>query len=277
MSKLSVMVIGLTLASSSIAPSSQDFQRGRFPQFVWPDAGQRYPWETEAHLRNQQKLNQVVPELGYSGAPFSDVIADLRQKTGADIEVNWNAMEFAGIEPDEPVTLSAKNVPLDRAILLVLDRVRLPRTRMGYELIEGKIRISTREDLNRTTLIVTYHCTVLFDVEAKRASGYLARVLDSIGLSGVQPGENAATASKRIARSTTTDSREASIEQLIDTITSTVDPESWRNTGGRIGSVQHLHNSLIIIHTTRTHRRIVDLLEKLREPYPNRPAVARWP
>lgn len=54
------------------------------------------------------------------------------------------------------------------------------------------------------------------------------------------------------------------LRELVPTIQGAIEPDSWRDTGGAIGSVRVLGDNLIITHTPQTHEQIGRLLEALR-------------
>jgi type II secretory pathway component GspD/PulD (secretin) len=55
------------------------------------------------------------------------------------------------------------------------------------------------------------------------------------------------------------------IDQIVDTLTSTVAPETWRNNGGQMGAIRELNGQLIINQTKENQRFVYQLLQQLRE------------
>lgn len=58
--------------------------------------------------------------------------------------------------------------------------------------------------------------------------------------------------------------RQERIDELKQLIQDTIDPESWRDAGGNIGSIANLENQLVITQTVNAHKQISDLLRALR-------------
>src|SRR5262249_7074518 len=58
------------------------------------------------------------------------------------------------------------------------------------------------------------------------------------------------------------------IETIIQIIQSTVDPESWREAGGNVGSIRPLGARLIVTQTLPAHRRLEELLASFRRTLP---------
>ncbi|MBW3598591.1 MAG: M56 family metallopeptidase [Planctomycetes bacterium] len=62
-----------------------------------------------------------------------------------------------------------------------------------------------------------------------------------------------------------TDSSNLDFDSLIKAITSTIEPNSWEESGGKGAIHQHAGNlSLVIIQTEKVHRQIAELLEQMR-------------
>ena len=59
--------------------------------------------------------------------------------------------------------------------------------------------------------------------------------------------------------------REELIEEITTLIKDTVDPDSWRDNGGSVGSIRELSGQLIVTQTPKNQREVVSLLEGLRE------------
>ncbi|MCZ6699822.1 MAG: hypothetical protein O7D94_12890, partial [Planctomycetota bacterium] len=58
------------------------------------------------------------------------------------------------------------------------------------------------------------------------------------------------------------------LQRLLELIQATIDPESWRETGGNVGSIQTLNSQVIVTQTSTAHTQLRDLLTRLREASP---------
>ncbi|MBN1514039.1 MAG: hypothetical protein JXB13_18625, partial [Phycisphaerae bacterium] len=58
--------------------------------------------------------------------------------------------------------------------------------------------------------------------------------------------------------------REGRIEDLMELIRNTIEPESWRDEGGTVAAIAELNGQLVVTQTSSAHAQIADLLEKLR-------------
>lgn len=58
--------------------------------------------------------------------------------------------------------------------------------------------------------------------------------------------------------------RRERIDELKQLIQDTIDPESWRDAGGNIGSIASLESQIVVTQTVNAHKQIQDLLRELR-------------
>jgi hypothetical protein len=101
-------------------------------------------------------LERKVPETNFDGAAFTDVVDFLRDASGANIIVEWKALEAAGIDRNAPVSLRLRNVKFGRVLDLVLSNVGGATVPVGYSVSDNILRVSTLEDLDRVTDVRAY-------------------------------------------------------------------------------------------------------------------------
>jgi type II secretory pathway component GspD/PulD (secretin)/tetratricopeptide (TPR) repeat protein len=220
--------------------------------------------ESEINRRVIDKLQQPIP-IAFENNRFENVVEYLRNVTGVNIFVNWRALEDAGIERGAPVTLQLANVPADKALSLILDQVGGDLVKLGYNIDDGVLTISTRENLSKNTIIRTYDIRDLlvvpptftdapqFDLTAVTQSG------------GSQGGGGGSLFTEAAGGAAGGAGRAELMEQIQQLIRDTVDPENWRTNGGLVSSMSELNGTLIINTTSVNHRDILALLNQLRE------------
>ena len=69
---------------------------------------------------NPTRNHSDRPEIKFDGAPLSECIEFFRNVTGANIHVQWKALEAAGIGRDAPVHVHFRSLTLRKALTLVL-------------------------------------------------------------------------------------------------------------------------------------------------------------
>jgi hypothetical protein len=184
----------------------------------------------------QAKLDRKLPEINFTNNKFTDVIDFLRDVTGANLFVNWRALETAGLKNSVPVTVRLKDVKFERALRTILDDVGGGKVKLDYIVDEGVITISTVEDLRKNTATHTYDVRFLLVVSG-------------------QAGKAAQTPEARQER----------VDAVIKLVTGTVDPDSWHENGGHVGTVKELSGQLIVTQTEANQKAIENLITQTRK------------
>lgn len=131
----------------------------------WRIIGHRDPFgtglagESEEDTRTRQRLNSTIPAVDFQpGTPFEEAIEYLRTKGKVSINVNWNALESeAFIQRDMPLKgITVGEIKLEAALELLLESVSGAEAKVGFDVVDGIIRISTREDLDKRTITRVY-------------------------------------------------------------------------------------------------------------------------
>jgi hypothetical protein len=192
-----------------------------------PDWKTRVAKRTNApKLTEQEKVTlralatPIKAEL--SNMPFSSVLDYLQETTGVTIVADKKTLESAGAGYDTPITTRFKQASLRTVLKKVLADVGLT-----YIVKEGSIRVVTLEEARTTMTVRSYYV------------GDLAAVTDiaiSPLLRDIQ--------------------MRAAIGQIIDMITSSIEPNSWESKGAQGGGTiayDPITMSLIVKQTAEVH------------------------
>ncbi|HEV8607164.1 MAG TPA: M56 family metallopeptidase [Tepidisphaeraceae bacterium] len=185
----------------------------------------------------QAILDRRLPEVRFDKVAFSDAVDFLRDVTSANIFVNWKALEAAGIEKNAPVSARMRDIKFSKALTTLVNDVGGGAVKLGFEIDDGVIIISTAEELNKNTEVHVYD------------------IRDLLALT------NDAKQTEQTAKEKT----EALVSELTKLIQETIDRDTWRDNGGPIGSIRHLNGQLIVTQTRENQKQLVQLLDKLRE------------
>ena len=177
--------------------------------------------ETPEDRAVEAQLARPIPELNFDAVPFAEVVDFLRDVSGANVFVEWTALEAAGVDRSSPVTVRVKNVKFSQALDMVL-KSGGKGVPLGYGLKGGVLRISTREDLDRETEIRAYDVRDIVPAEME-------------------------------------------MKELATLISDSVDPSSWRDSGGTVGALHTSKHKLIVTTTEPNHRQIRSILQMLRD------------
>jgi hypothetical protein len=176
------------------------------------------------------KLEKVIDKVVVEKARIEGVIHYIAEETGANVWVNWRALEAAGIDRDAPVTIDLRQVPARVALTQALDEVGGGTIKVIYHLVDGVVRISTADDLYR------YAVTRIYDVrdliERATAGG---KVTDQEAMDG-----------------------------LVRLLQESIDPTVWREGSGAVSGIRAMNGLLIITHTVDNHARFAELIGGLR-------------
>ena len=110
--------------------------------------------ESDVDRQALDRLEKILPEVEFDeGTVIEDVIAFLREEGNITIDVNWKALEFANIMSTDPIArLSLRNVKLETVVKLLVENLSDIDVQLGYDVVDGVVRISTVEDLSSNTV-----------------------------------------------------------------------------------------------------------------------------
>lgn len=213
-------------------------------------------------------LEKPVP-VDFRHEPFDQVIERLADAHRLNIIVNWNDLQRAGVERTVPIDLSLPNeISLQRAITEVLEQAGAGLTKVGYDVAEGTIRIATRQTLDKDTYTAVYDINDLLQE---------IPIFNDAPLTDLtQVNRRTAAAPKDSPRPWSSDGddddeesqdpdRLNRVQSIINLIQDTVAPDSWRDRGGSVGTINEINGQLVITQNSSTQRQIADLFGKLRE------------
>ncbi len=253
----------------------------------WPELSARRDQTVAAEQGDKQidkatqaTLDRRLPELRFDNVGFADVIDFLRDVTGANIFVNWKALEAASIDRNAPVTARLRDIPFRKALTIILESVG-GATKLGYTIDEGVITISTADDLAKNVLNRVYDIRdLIIDIpDFSDAPNFSLQNATSSsgggsgsgggggggggggsggGLFGGSGGSGGASTDKSATR-------KELVDALIKLIQDTVAADTWRDAGGTVGSIRELGGQLIVTQTPENQQLLQNLLEKLRE------------
>lgn len=236
--------------------------------------------EPVENRRVRKRLQRVAPEIKFDTETFESVIDRIRAMTGLNIVPNWNALEAAAIEKDAEVTLRLQNVKLEKALELILTEVGAGEVDLAYEIDDGVITISTKDDLSRRTVTSVHNIEdLLISVPTFRGrrinlqnigqnQGQIGGLGGGRFISGGGGGAGGGNQGGGLFQGGGGNDDDDNIAQtnpigpIITLIQGTIDPASWRQAGGNVGSVSALNQQLIVTQTSTAQTELRDLLRE---------------
>ncbi|HSU67700.1 MAG TPA: hypothetical protein VLJ39_12570 [Tepidisphaeraceae bacterium] len=200
-----------------------------------------------------QQLSTHLPELNFQGVTLNDALDFLRDVSGANITVNWKALEGAGITKDNPINLHLNGISLRKALEMVLTEASGGDT-VTYVVDQGVVEITTRELADHMMVTRVYPVEDLlmiipdfndapqFSLDASQNGG---------GSSGGSQGGGTGTPNQlfnNTGGSTSTEQVKTKAEraqELVELIESVVSPDVWKDNGGT-ASVKYYNGMLVV-------------------------------
>jgi hypothetical protein len=199
--------------------------------------------------RPRAALGRVVPDLDLTGVTLADSIEFLRDVSGANIHVNWPALEAVGIGKDTQVNLHMRNIPLRKVLQLIL-RDAGSGDLLTYYIDDGIIEVTTKElaDQDMITKIYPVDDLIMEIPDFDNAPDFQLQGSQTGGgggggnLFGGNLGDEGDQGLTRAERA----------EELIEMIQAVIEPDVWDVNGGR-AAIRFLNGSLIVTAPRSVH------------------------
>ncbi len=232
------------------------------------------PADKEARLALARNVSRIV----VNQQPFSDVVRLLRQQTGANIVVNWNALSNAGVQKNTPISLTLRGVPFNKVLSLVLQQAEgSGGAQLGYSISGGVLTISTNGQLAQQKTTRVFDIQDLL-VQAPNFTAPTFNLQNQSSTSGVQvssgsSGGGGGSGSSNLfsggqgqgGQQQAGKTRAQMVTEITQLIENTVARNSWIDNGGTVGSVREINGQLVITQTPGNLEKVSGLLKQLRE------------
>ncbi|MFK7883267.1 MAG: hypothetical protein AB8F26_03670 [Phycisphaerales bacterium] len=217
--------------------------------------------ESEADRAVLTALRETRLPVDLNENAFEDVIAFIGNTTRLDIDVDWESLADIGVDPDSPITLRLREVPLETLLDRVVAKVSDPTLPAGWAIQDGIITVASDEVLRRNTALEIYDIRDLLF----RVPNYDNAPQFDLG-SALQSGQGGGGSSPFQGGQDDDDDvdLEDRVQEIVDLIQANIDPDGWVDLGGNTSSITQLNGNFVITTTSRNHRSIIGLLTKLR-------------
>ncbi len=217
-------------------------------------------------LPNSSKLTTTI-SVDFRNRPLDEVVSELRTLSGGlNIIVEHPALQYAGIDGNMPITLTLNNVTVKTVINAVLNQAQLT-----YYVKEGIIYVTTKEaraSYKQTRTYGVHDLIVPRDDMANlpnmnRDSAVPVSINDATNAG--REGYNPPSGNMQWQTRRTGQTLE---KQLIQMITSTIAPETWKGSAaGGTGTIEYypMGMTLIVSQSSDIQEQIEELIKRLRE------------
>ena len=238
---------------------------GAVAVFLLMLCGSAFAAKSGANAQTRAQLDRVLPAVNFTNVTLKDAIDFLRDVSGANIHVNWKAIEAAGITQDTVINIKLREVYLQKVLSLLLSEAS-GGSGLVFYIDAGVIEITTREIADNTMYTVVYPVQDLlveppvfieppqFDLsyaasrgQAGGSSGRSGSGSNSQSLFPQGQGLNQQNNQPR--------DKDAKANALVDLIITTVSPNSWAPNGGK-ATIRFFDGNLIVTAPRSVHETI---------------------
>ena len=251
MTRMLALALGVGLLGSTVLAQSQTLQRAA---------------ERPQRGNTLQILNQRIPELTFQDLPLEQVVQWLGEFTQLNISVRWQMLQDAGVDRDRPISIQARNLRLSQVLWLLMNEAGGSEVKLGYRASGTLLVLSTAEDLDKEMVTKIYDVSDLL-IHLPRAQRQGAfNVTQGLGQSsgtggggggggGGMFGQGGQNQQQQGQDQTGQQGGQQEMQQLVEIIRQTVEPDSWRESGGQ-GSILPYQQSIIVRNTILVHQRL---------------------
>ena len=206
-------------------------------------------------------LAHKIPQVKISAIPMSDAIDFVRDISGANIHVNWRALELLNVTRQTPVSVTLNNVPASRVLRSILDDTGSGQL-LTYYVDEGVVEITTREIADSQMITKVYPVEDLvmqipnfegptFNLQNQSNTTSGGGGGGGGGGQSLFSGSGSGAGSGGGANDQTV-SKQQQADSLVKLIQETVRPDVWRDAGGT-ASIRYFNGHLIVTAPRSVH------------------------
>jgi uncharacterized membrane protein YgcG len=210
-------------------------------------------------------LDRDTPAIKLDSVAFKDALDFVQDLSGANLHVNWAALQAAGVTKDAVIDLHLRGVPLRKALNLILSEAAAGNAVLTYYVDENVIEITTLELADKMLITRVYPVDDLlmdvpdftdapkFDLTQSQGNGGGTTV-------GAGGGSGSSSSSGSLFSGGSGDetkgpTKSERAQGLVDLITAIVRPEIWSTNGGP-ATIRFFNGSLIITAPRSVHEAI---------------------
>ncbi len=202
-------------------------------------------------------LNQRMPEVRFQDQPFEQVIEWLAEFMDMNIVVRWQQLEDYGVPRDTPISMQVRNLRMSQVLWLLLNEAAGPDLVLAYRASGNLLIISTEEDLGREMVTKVYDVADMLLTTPSTPRPDFQQQNQGLGQQGGGGGQSVfGTQNQQQQQDQNELANDVQLENIVNVIQSTVEPDSWAANGAGKGTIQTYKTLLIIRNTLLVHQQI---------------------
>ncbi len=194
----------------------------------------------------------------FTDARLEDIMAFIADVTGAPIDPKWvdDSTSGDGLDREQTMSLKVANIPAIDLVERVLEKAQGDAfSGNTWQLARsGELEVGPRSRLNRTTYLRVYDINdLLFDMPS--FTQFPALDLDSV-LNQREGGGAGSIFQNEEQDRGERESRQQRTQQIVELITTIVEPDQWLDNGGDAASIREYNGTLLVQAPDYVHRQI---------------------
>jgi hypothetical protein len=222
------------------------------------DTGPRFErGETATPPKSQfeQLVEQHMAEIHFDGVSLESAIDDLRERSKANIVVNWAALKTVGVERSTVVRVRLWGVPLRLALWALFSDDRDGHPALDFDIEENVLTITNGIRTHGDVKVYDVRDLVEVAIARRRAVESAAGRPPTSASTGSNPFTEPPSAAQI---------EQEESEKLSNLIHDAVDPVSWSDYGGS-GVIHSWSGRLMVRTSPMIHKHIEEFLQRVRE------------
>ena len=226
--------------------------------------------EAEENRRALTILQTKRIPVSFDETPLENALSFIATITQLNVDVDWQSLENQGIDRGTTVSLNLSNVTVETVLNRVMEKISPDAvTGAAWTISDGVLFVASKEQINRQRTLAIYDIRDLIVEVPDYNDAPEFNLQQALQASPGRRGGGGGGGQGAFDQGGDEDPERRTVEErtndIIEIITTNVDPDGWRDNGGETGFIQQLGGLLIITNTPANHRAIHSLLGKLRE------------
>lgn len=250
-----IWVLGLFILTSSFGQRLQDrIDHIQHPiELDAPHSAKEY----ESNIRH--RLAMTINLVNIEGKSARDVFQWWSDITGIPLILNWDSMNFDGIDPEQPLYLRLSHTTARHLLLIMMQQMANGAGIDDAVLLASRTRwyvqIMTKRQANRCPVIHVYH---VHDLMMPIPNFSRA---PSFNLNDAMSNGSNSSSSSEIFDGNSQDRKDSMTkrkrgQELADLIRNSIEPDLWQANGGNVAMVTYLDGRLIVKAPLYIHQQI---------------------
>jgi len=230
-------------------------------------ASDRNAVEGERTATPRQLMRATLTDVRLDEVPARMALEMWSLQTDVPIVINWPALENAGVDTEQPVTLNLRAVPAEQALELILRQMHpdpIGTDALLFEVTEWYVQIQTKEQALRNSTTKMYFIgDLLMDIPNFEGPNFdLNEALSNTNSGGSGNNGGGGGGQQGLFDQDDNNANEQTLtraeraEQIADIVRGTIEPEIWEANGGEYASVRYYRGMLVVKAPQYVHDQI---------------------